>query len=291
MAPTHSSPPPATRTKQERIRDNQRRSRARRAEYLAELERRLNECHAVCREAEMQRVAFADLQAENARLRSLLNTAGISRDVADPLRRKNIHSHGDYIAAASNRQIKPKFQHTDSGQRYSLCNQSMQQYHGIPCSTAFSPSYCTPQANINPEAFHSYDAHYTCPLTSAQPTLVATPPQTNDPSPMPSYDWLFGSDAGGSGTSSHNGLSCDTFHVPQTATLVPDDCNTVPCSGAKSMIEQYDSTSLEMEEIKTRLATAFSPNTGSRLNTQVLFRVLNDMNARQAQEGYLTSQT
>jgi hypothetical protein len=211
----------------------------------------------------------------------------------DPFEWKNIRSYEDDLAAASTRHIKPKFQYTatSTGQRYSLGSQSMQGHHGIAFSTPFSPSYCTPQANTNPEAFRLCEAHDFCPLTNAQPTHLATPPQTNDPSPGASYDWLFGSDAGGSGASSHNGFTCDAFHVPQTATLVPDDCNTVPCSVAKSMIEQYDPTSLEMEEIKTRLATAFASNTGSRVNTQVLFRVLNDMNAWQSQEGYSSMQT
>ncbi|OQV08973.1 hypothetical protein CLAIMM_13165 isoform 1 [Cladophialophora immunda] len=67
-------------SKQQRVRDNQRRSRARRREYLAELENQLQQCHIICREADLQRNAFAELQAENARLRDLLKNAGISPD-------------------------------------------------------------------------------------------------------------------------------------------------------------------------------------------------------------------
>ena len=59
------------------LQDNQRRSRARRQEHLADLEKRVAASHAACREAEMQRGAFRDAQVENARLRDLLRIAGV----------------------------------------------------------------------------------------------------------------------------------------------------------------------------------------------------------------------
>lgn len=58
--------------------DNQRRSRARRQEHLADLEKRVAASHAACREAELQRGAFRDAQIENTRLRDLLRIAGVN---------------------------------------------------------------------------------------------------------------------------------------------------------------------------------------------------------------------
>jgi hypothetical protein len=58
--------------------DNQRRSRARRQEHLADLEKRVAASHAACREAELQRGAFHDAQIENSRLRDLLRIAGVN---------------------------------------------------------------------------------------------------------------------------------------------------------------------------------------------------------------------
>src|ERR1700761_3593159 len=97
MAPECGSSPAsaAPKSKQERIRDNQRRSRARRQEYLADLERRLNECHVHCPDAYLQRSAFPDLQAENARLRDLLSYAGISPDVVEGFGRESTSSQAD----------------------------------------------------------------------------------------------------------------------------------------------------------------------------------------------------
>jgi hypothetical protein len=58
--------------------DNQRRSRARRQEHLADLEKRLTDSHATNREAEILQAAFRDAQTENTRLRDLLKVAGVN---------------------------------------------------------------------------------------------------------------------------------------------------------------------------------------------------------------------
>ena len=98
------------KSRQERIRDNQRRSRARSREYLADIERRLEEYQVACREAELQRVALADLQLENAHLRDLLTYVGINADVVERSCRQNISQHGVTEIAATQRQIRPKYQ-------------------------------------------------------------------------------------------------------------------------------------------------------------------------------------
>jgi hypothetical protein len=94
-------------SKQARIRDNQRRSRARRQEHLQDLERRLSECQVTCREAELQLNAFKELQFENARLRQLLEILGVNENLV------NTFVHQDAATASSSstpalRQLKPK---------------------------------------------------------------------------------------------------------------------------------------------------------------------------------------
>ena len=91
---------------QARIRDNQRRSRARRQEYLRDLERRLRECYVACREAELQRSAFQELQAENPRLRELLGLVGVSKALIQAFVR---HDDAQVQSPTSAlRQLKPK---------------------------------------------------------------------------------------------------------------------------------------------------------------------------------------
>ena len=112
-SPQDFTPLAGLKAKQERIRDNQRRSRARRQEYLAELEQRLEQCRVTCREADLVRQSFHELQAENAHLRGLLSTAGVSPDLVESsLRQRSQQSSSNTDQNASNttnlRQLKPK---------------------------------------------------------------------------------------------------------------------------------------------------------------------------------------
>ncbi|KAK4935778.1 hypothetical protein LTR10_023228 [Elasticomyces elasticus] len=263
MATEDSSTPPSAKSKQERIRDNQRRSRARRQEYLAELERRLKECHAICREADLQRVAFADLQAENARLRDLLNFAGISPELVESYGRQYIQHHQNGLAAASLRQIKPKWHAADVFPTPAPNNLPKQQPGNTRhCLSSVTPlAACTPQPTTFDNTFQNYDDSYRFSILPGQSSLGTPLSQMNISSP--SYDWLFGSEAGSSNASTDGGLVCDTFNIPSSGHLVPDD---------------------DMEEIKARLSTGFArptfPETGCRVSSQVLFQVLNDLNAR-----------
>jgi hypothetical protein len=60
--------------------------------------------------------------------------------------------------------------------------------------------------------------------------------------------------------------------------------NTVLCSLAKDMIEQYNIDGEALEQIKTRLAAGFAPpahpGESCRVNNQLLFDVLNDISGR-----------
>ena len=107
MSSEGSSTPEAVKSRQERIRDNQRRSRARRQKYVADLERRLEECHATSREADLQLAAFADLEAQNARLLELLTDMGASAELVDAYRH-GTPQHPAYMGNAPFRRIKPR---------------------------------------------------------------------------------------------------------------------------------------------------------------------------------------
>ncbi|KAF2432585.1 hypothetical protein EJ08DRAFT_585201, partial [Tothia fuscella] len=71
--------PPEQKANLARIRDNQRRSRARRKEYLQELETKYRQCEQIGVEAssEMQ-VAARKVLEENRKLRTLLKSKGMS---------------------------------------------------------------------------------------------------------------------------------------------------------------------------------------------------------------------
>lgn len=279
------------KTKQERIRDNQRRSRARRQEYLTDLERRLSDCNVTYREVELQRTALADLQSENARLRALLAVIGVNPEIIENYGRQNVIQPSLEAAAASHRQIKPKYQSVDAAGPAGL--QPRYSGHGQDVVSTYTStsSSVTPHGTStdHQDVFQVYGSQYhpgpgpgPGPVAASAPLLGS---QFSTPPPPASYDWMFGAENDGVTTSSESQFCCEAFHVPLSNPFLPDDGNTVMCTVARAMIDQYGPTELELAEIKSRLSTAFSrssvPGQSCRVNNQVLFQVLNEMNAKQ----------
>lgn len=263
MSSEGSATPTAPKSKRERIRDNQRRSRARRQEYLAELEARLKESYDVCREAELQRAAFADLQAENARLRELLNSAGIGPDIVETFKRQRMQPCRplqDDAAVPSHRQIKPKFQPTVAfRQSHTLgsINQESNKGTCYPTPTS-SSSLSTSLSALPTDSVQFHDGQYRSTFLDAANIDERVPFSHFTMSPVPSFDWMLGSE-GECGTASDDvSFCCDSFHVPLNRPHLPDHGNTVQCSVAKAMNEQYNLPPSEMEEIEGRFAVAFS---------------------------------
>ncbi|KAL6240703.1 hypothetical protein RBB50_012413 [Rhinocladiella similis] len=279
MAPHEAPKPSASKTKQERIRDNQRRSRARRAEYLAELERRLKECHGVCRDADLQRLAFADLQAENSRLRNLLSSAGLDPDAAGSFSQVAVHCPHRSTTASSTRGLKPKLQHTDTQQR-SAMTQHKQEYERSSCPIPLLSLSDASQTTTFPEPCLLYDTYGNYPLALNDSSLAPTPPSVIKTSSAPSYDCLLGSDGTRSHATSESGLSADIFPDPCALRLLP----TSEGSFAKTMADQYDPALSEMGEIQARGYRSFGQSTFSytdrQVSSQVLFQLLNEMDSR-----------
>ena len=100
-------------------------------------------------------------------------------------------------------------------------------------------------------------------------------------------NWLFDLPNLGQGqvpAKQANLFCCDTFMVPANGPLLEGDRNAVLCSVAKDMIYQYNIPPGDMDAIKLRLATGFSQSTtsggGCRVDGQLLFEVLNEINAK-----------
>jgi len=276
MASSDNTTPPAQKSKQERIRDNQRRSRARRQEYLADLERRLSDCHVSCREAELQRSAFQELQTENARLRELLTLAGVSHELIDSfVHQNNSDSNHQPDPASSLRHLKPKISAMEPNKS------QMAPANPIPTSCASSSASGLVQSmpvhnNYPPNSHYQY--------TATQQPPVPPPYNYEATAQTTTFGWLFDPDTTIKAEDPNSPFCCDTFNIAPTGQLLPNDENAVLCSVAKDMIAQYNVTPQEMEQIRMRLSTGFSkpsfPGEGCRVNQQLLFQVLNEVNAR-----------
>ncbi|KIW89210.1 uncharacterized protein Z519_10062 [Cladophialophora bantiana CBS 173.52] len=248
MSAKNSTASIASKYKQERIRDNQRRSRARRQEYLADLERRVHESYIACREADLQRIAFADLKAENARLRDLLKSVGIDPGRKQIDDRKDAPRNATDVAPASFRQIMPKL----SAPKIPgpLPTRQQECRSGTCCSTCSYSPRCPPQPAASTENIGAlYDQ---CPdqLMTLPTTPAATPAMTissvTNVSPSTALDDETAKECQDSTS------ICDTIHVPSNEAL-PEDEYSVQCSVIKG-IEHLDTrTSTNNNTVSTNL--------------------------------------
>lgn len=278
-----SATPPSTsqlKSKQERIRDNQRRSRARRQEYLADLERRLSECQLTCRDADIKGAALLELQIENARLRELLSLAGVNDQFVEHYVSQAVAQSGQYPQATnpSLRQLKPRVAGMDSTRSLS--------------SNAQPNPVCIPRENA-PASISQNDSaasNTRVPSMTTLPTPVsnlATPfsvPSMPDLSAPTDFDWLYQPTPSLQSQGPEDDFCCDSFLMSSKGPARVADDNAILCSVAKQMIEQYNISPMEMDQVKAKLAPGFCqpayPGAGCAVDNQTLFQVLNELSTR-----------
>ncbi|KAG9504212.1 hypothetical protein J7337_004179 [Fusarium musae] len=185
---------PAQKANLARIRDNQRRSRARRREYLQELEQRLRvyELQGVEASSEVQHAARR-VAEENRQLRGLLNRHGISDDYIssylnsgtassqnDPAAISHFppNTHSDSVQSLQQVIAPRRPTALDTGVSYGLPPQESREPSIASGSTSSSSMWESGQALQPPSA-------YTRPLPSNVPTPV--PRQSMTPSMHPQH--------------------------------------------------------------------------------------------------------
>jgi hypothetical protein len=285
MGPDEESADSQSRiSKQARIRDNQRRSRARRQEHLQDLERRLSECHVTCREAELRLNAFKELQIENARLRQLLEIFGVNENQINAF----IHQDAAIASLSSTpalRQLKPKIELAPGLAKHSPAPKNEATSNGHPANLAalsppstISSSQPTPlftmwSTNLDPSGL---GPRRETPGTSPGNSLIHDPFRTQ--SFLPQFQ---GGTTYVGGLYTGESFCCMVFGNKATGPLRAAHENTVLCSVAKEMIDLYNIDGEAFEQIKTRLAAGFAPpahpGESCRVNNQLLFEVLNDI--------------
>lgn len=228
-------------SKQERIRLNQQRSRARRQEYLQELEKRVQSCHSTCREADLQLESYHQIKKENRILRNLLGSLGFSDAQIDT----HIHSSEPSNEQASLRNLRPKIQsgvvpaQAGSVARYEsltefpvATNQNM-----ISCTVVSGTAISCGASTCSPAQPDIGD-----PSLTISPTLHMQPPQY-----------------------------CDTFLTPYfEPTMGPSQDSSILCSQAQDLTDHYHISGKDIQHIGGRLATGsageFNPGGGCRVD-------------------------
>lgn len=77
-------------------------------------------------------------------------------------------------------------------------------------------------------------------------------------------------------------FTCDTFGCAPVGPLIKNNENTILCSEAKEILDQYSIDPLDVPFVKARLATGFCKpamaGQGCRVDNRLLFQVLSEIN-------------
>ncbi|CAI7598206.1 unnamed protein product [Penicillium glandicola] len=233
-----------------RVRENQRKSRARKQEYVNELEQRL----AVCKEQAQQkdiehRLATQKVEAENRHLKALLGSLGVSSaSVQQYLQEAD-------TGANTNRKVAiPAIQRVEGANPPSLSRDTRRSHLSMAVPRVYKEES---EATELPPAVNG-----TCASTVVQPTdqPPKQPPQEADPA------------------------LCGCRSERQNPETVSDEdvLNSTLCAIAEEMINQYNTKGIDVDEIRRRIWSGFragANGTGCRVQNHILFQVLDDISS------------
>ncbi|OKL60630.1 hypothetical protein UA08_04163 [Talaromyces atroroseus] len=233
-----------------RVRENQRKSRARKQQYIEELEQKVAVCNAQAQQREIEHlIAIQKLEAENAKLRSLLlHRVGITPDFLEDFLKDESHR----TAAAGEKIAIPRLKASPSQ---------------TPATTNTAKS-CSPQLSKSVDGScaqipncQSGSCREPSEVMSVEPTAIQH--QTNQSAKMPSIASL-----------------CDCG--PESTTKWPksdSSADTTLCEVAQDLIDVYNIRGVDINIIKQRLWPGFrdGDSAGCRVRNNLLFEILDEL--------------
>ncbi|PLN80832.1 hypothetical protein BDW42DRAFT_105939 [Aspergillus taichungensis] len=228
-----------------RIRENQRKSRAKKQEYVRELEQKLSVCKEEANRRDVEhRIAVQKLEAENRKLKHLLSSMGLPSTTVD-----------EYLEMDSDLAVTQKV--------------------AIPALRR-QEAKCRP-SGLERDGFR--------PLPSAESRTSVSSNTTPDEPHQANDGHGSGNDCKSLKDGNSRGFSQSTICgcAPSDTDLWPsndDVLNTTLCAIAEELIQQYNTRGLGMEEIRKKLWFGFSKglrDDGCRVQNQVLFEVLDEI--------------
>ncbi|CRG85809.1 hypothetical protein PISL3812_02820 [Talaromyces islandicus] len=263
-----------------RVRENQRRSRARKQQYIDELEQKVAACDARAQQQDIEhRIALQKLEAENSNLRSLLNRVGVDSGYLETyLKQCSVPEASGKLAIPALTKPSPQSsssQHSPAGPDTPTQYQPSLLAVREPESCCSSGSSCTPVANPG-LAYPTPEQPKTLPpmppMASVATAAMAATQRTDVGDEFPTAD---------------KGLRlppissiCDCG--PGSSTLWPNDGNSLNstlCGIAEDLINRYNIQGVDINFIKQRLWPGFrnSGPEGCRVENSVLFEVLDEL--------------
>lgn len=262
-----------------RVRENQRKSRARRQEYIRELEQKLTVCKDEARQRDIEhRLAVQRLELENRKLKHLLVCLGVQPPIVDEYLRSADHPASTQkvaipalprpdvaVAPVAPKSDENPFNSKSSCGGRSSCGQSTSN----SCSPAVSATTIAPKqldVPLTPEAM-GYPSGSSCGSSDIAPTSAqhASTRGTPDSTQQHEDDLVCGCGEETSG--------------PWPST--DDVLNTTLCSIAADLIRQYNTQGVDMALIRQKLRVGFRKGLGSgdgcRVQNQTLFEILDEI--------------
>ncbi|KAL2001712.1 hypothetical protein VTN02DRAFT_1352 [Thermoascus thermophilus] len=253
-----------------RVRENQRKSRARRQEYIQELERQLAVYKAQAHQKDIEhRIAIQKLEAENAKLRHLLSSLGVqSRSVDEYLQGHSDPVVTQKVAIPALPRPEPPLKQPICRRRKSPRSSSVP-LRGSAAEYQPEADYLVAESNRSEQLIISNSSATESELDRDQdqshPMLAESNPSS-------------GNDAAVCGCLSDSEEKEEESWPANESAL-----NTTLCAIAGELIRQYNTRGLDLTEIRQKLRAGFrrgmSTGEGCRVQNQVLFEVLNEISS------------
>ncbi|KAJ6187629.1 hypothetical protein N7519_002537 [Penicillium mononematosum] len=288
-----------------RVRENQRKSRARKQEYVNELEQRLAVYKEQAHQKDIEhRLATQKVEAENRHLRALLGSLGVSsasvqqylqeadtganinRKVAipaiqrvegeNPLSLSRRDARRSNLSMAVPRVYKEEPETTEPAAAVSsACSSTVAQPTDQPEAVRSACSSTVVQPTDQPEVARSVCASTMVQSTEQREAVrSACAPAVVQPTDQPPKQTPQEEDPALCGCRSDR-------ENPETVSD-EDVLNSTLCAIAEEMINQYNTKGVDVDEIRRRIWSGFragANGTGCRVQNHILFQVLDDISS------------
>ncbi|KAL4871514.1 hypothetical protein BDV12DRAFT_194277 [Aspergillus spectabilis] len=227
-----------------RIRDNQRKSRARRQDHVRDLEQKVLSLQKELDRRDVEsRLALQRLEAENRKLRDLLCSSGVPADAL-----------GVYLQRTDNPMMTQK-----------VAIPALQR----PASAQPQPGRSTfsrpPSSTCNPTRDEASNPEHTVTDTSeinSASSQTELQPVKADGAEIPSF------------------CACPPEEGMGSLPISERTLNTTFCAFAEKLVDQHNSRGVDVSEIRRKLREGFFQGTseeGCRVQNQILFQVLDEI--------------
>ncbi|KAJ9300749.1 hypothetical protein DTO271G3_1913 [Paecilomyces variotii] len=299
-----------------RIRENQRKSRARKQEYIQELEHNLAICKKQAHQQDIShRISIQKLEVENAKLRQLLSRLGVSppsvdeylrgednpivaQKVAIPaLRRPEINPQAAPVESRSGCRTAPQSTSPPTSQHppnlHESITEAAKSLQSLASSIAATETNKRPacqqgpcqeprpreQESLQPE--QSQQKGSCCDQIQPQQSQPEQP-RTEQPHSTPPAESPKSEEACECPPAVEELCGCPPSEgVPESWPSDDTVSNTTLCSVAGELISQYNTRGVDLTEIRKKLWAGFrkgsSAEEGCRVRNQVLFEILNEI--------------